>query len=52
MLAIVVPSEREFCVDYACRCRVMYVCMWQSTNLYAHVIHFPFFTHEMDQKEL
>src|SRR5258708_3753402 len=25
MLAIVVPSEREFCVDYACRCRVMYV---------------------------
>lgn len=23
MLAIVVPSEREFCVDYACRCRVM-----------------------------
>jgi hypothetical protein len=26
MLAIAARSEREFCVDYACRCRVMYVC--------------------------
>jgi hypothetical protein len=26
--------------------------MWQSINLYTHVIHLPFFTHKMDQKEL
>jgi hypothetical protein len=24
--------------------------LWQSTNLYAHVIHFPFFFHELGQK--
>lgn len=33
MLAIAVPSGREFCVDYACRCRVMYdVAVHQSVR--------------------
>ena len=41
MLAIAARSEREFRVDYACRCRVMYVCGGPPI-LYEHVIHFPF----------
>jgi hypothetical protein len=54
MPAIAVPSEREFCVDYACRCRVMYVCGSSPICTRMLFISLSVFSrmHEMNQKEL
>lgn len=54
MRATAVPLERDLCVDYACRCRVMYLYVCGSPSICTRMLfiscYFFWFFHEIGQK--